>query len=493
MSANSGKTKQEDDDVTLAAQTLIDFNASDCMETETDEEIEEEEIEEDDLFDDPRLLSQMEEFVEEAPIPKAKKKRSGKQASTTSDPKPKKARKNAAEPRRFSFSVTITLTGEDLDRDVYAPLLEDFVKTNTEKAIVSFERGDVEQRLHAQCLMVAVTTSAPKFKLAIEKALFDKGSRPTNLSICLKQLTGKGMHCVQGLVGYCRKSKDQPEYLEICHNISETDKDNGDLLYILHGRSDRSKTKVELNAANLMTKMEVFLKYKTSNIVRHTRDPLCLLLKMLKTGHYILKPSWVYDKGGLDLARFHSLWKSTVQPDLLEVKDIVKIMFPRAFFGGNDKDDSDEDTNFTYEACSSGLRHDSQSHDKRHRSRYFDPKLRTLNRTVAGSRFQDTLNEFRGKRAQQILSTCLSTFEEDMENHGEMKDYFDPLFSDEVYKCFRVQEKVSHEDSMKMLDHVLSDVHMTPGNEFKDQDDFVSLLPAKMLHLLMSDSESESD
>jgi hypothetical protein len=32
------------------------------------------------------------------------------------------------------------------------------------------------------------------------------------------------------------------------------------------------------------------------------------------------------------------------------------------------------------------------------------------------------------------------------------------LFSDEVYKCFRVQEKVSHEDSMKMLDHVLSDV-----------------------------------
>ena len=169
--------------MTLASQTLVDL-ASDCM--ETDEEIEEEEIEEDELFDESRLMSQMDEFVEEAPIPKDKKKRSSKQVSTTSDPQPKKARKNAAEPRRFSFSVTITLTGEDLDRDVYAPLLEDFVKTNTEKAIVSFERGDVEQRLHAQCLMVAVTTSTPKFKLAIEKALFEKGSRPTNLSICLK-------------------------------------------------------------------------------------------------------------------------------------------------------------------------------------------------------------------------------------------------------------------------------------------------------------------
>ena len=68
-------------------------------------------------------------------------------------------------------------------------------------------------------------------------------------------------------MGYCRKSKDQSEYLEICHNISQTDKDNGDLLYILHDRSDASKTKVELNVANIMTKMEVLLKYKTKNIV----------------------------------------------------------------------------------------------------------------------------------------------------------------------------------------------------------------------------------
>jgi hypothetical protein len=80
-----------------------------------------------------------------------------------------------------------------------------------------------------------------------------------------------------------------------------------------------------------------------------------------------------------------------------------------------------------------------------------------------------------------------------MEEHGEMKDYFDPLFSDEVYKCFRVKENVSHEDSMKMLDHVLTDVHMTTVNEFTGQDDFVSLLPSKMLHLLMSDNDSDSD
>ena len=59
----------------------------------------------------------------------------------------------------FQLSVTITLTGEDLDRDRFASLLEEFVKNNTEKSIVVFERGEVEGHLHAQCLMIAITTT----------------------------------------------------------------------------------------------------------------------------------------------------------------------------------------------------------------------------------------------------------------------------------------------------------------------------------------------
>jgi hypothetical protein len=86
-----------------------------------------------------------------------------------------------------------------------------------------------------------------------------------------------------------------------------------------------------------------------------------MVVTMLRTGHYALKPSWVYEKGDLDLSRFHSLWRSTVQPDLLEVKDIVNIMFPRAFFRGDENAESDEDTNFTYASCSSALRNDSHS------------------------------------------------------------------------------------------------------------------------------------
>jgi hypothetical protein len=119
---------------------------------ETDEE--EEEIEEEELFDEPRLMSHLDDFVEEVLPPKPKKKRSSRQVSTTTGPQPKKARKNTVEPRWFSFSVTIPLTGEDLDRDVFAPLLEDFVKNNTET--FSFE-GDRLVRAWRRRAKVAYT------------------------------------------------------------------------------------------------------------------------------------------------------------------------------------------------------------------------------------------------------------------------------------------------------------------------------------------------
>ena len=102
------ENKQEDEDISQASQTLLDLYASDCMETDEEDE----EIGEDDVFDESRLIGQLDEFVEEA-VPPPKKKRSSRQASSTTAPQPKKARKNAAEPRRFSFSVTITLTDED--------------------------------------------------------------------------------------------------------------------------------------------------------------------------------------------------------------------------------------------------------------------------------------------------------------------------------------------------------------------------------------------
>ena len=80
-----------------------------------------------------------EDQVEDTPIPR---KRKQDKSSTSS----KRPRKNAALPRRFEFSVTIVLKGEDIDADRVEPLLDDFIKKHTERAIVCFERGDVEMR-----------------------------------------------------------------------------------------------------------------------------------------------------------------------------------------------------------------------------------------------------------------------------------------------------------------------------------------------------------
>ncbi len=332
--------------------------------------------------------------------------------------------------------MTIVLKGEDIDAERVESLLDVFIKKHTERVIVCFERGSIEEYLHVQACMVVITTTPQQFKLQIERALgYEKGSRPVNLSICLRQLTGKGLQTVQGLVGYCRKAKDAVDFREITHKITDQDKTEGDLLFILHGRTESSKTKVSLTGRNIISKMLVFLKYKTKTILCHTRDPLCLLLKMvsvsvfvsscvcvhrdthrhvhtqMRTGHYELPPTWVHEREGLDLVRFNSLWKSNVLPEDLQVQEIVNIMFPRAHFGGDDTDSTDEDTNLTQASSSSGLRDDTHSNEKRHRARYFNKTDNKVKGVTDAARFQDGLNEFKGQRSCKILSQALISFD----------------------------------------------------------------------------------
>ncbi len=260
MSSSSSSSEEGDDEM----EEVDSDEGGGSQAEETDVEEEEVDVREDQ--------------VEDAPVPTTGKRRASS-VKTASSKKPR----NAAIPRRFEFSVTIVLKGEDIDAERVEPLLDDFIKQHTERAIVCFERGDVEQHLHVQACMVVITTTPQQFKLQIERALgYEKGSRPVNLSICLRQLTGKGLHTVQGLVGYCRKAKDAVDFREITHHITDQDKAAGDLLFILHGKAETSKTKVSLTGRNIISKMLVFLKYKTKTILRHTRDPLCLLLKMVR-------------------------------------------------------------------------------------------------------------------------------------------------------------------------------------------------------------------
>jgi hypothetical protein len=193
------------------------------------------------------------------------------------------------------------------------------------------------------------------------------------------------------------------------------------------------------------------------------------------TGHYELPPTWVHERGGLDLVRFNSLWKSNVLPEDLQVQDIVNIMFPRAHFGGDDTDSTDEDTNFTQASSSSGLRDDTHSNDKRHRARYFNKTDNKVKHVTDAARFQDGLNEFKGQRARKILSETLISFDS-VDEYDEFKDYTDPVFSDDIFGIFTSKDNLK--ERMIALDEIMVDVECDRElyvPEFTKGDEYVSL------------------
>jgi hypothetical protein len=197
----------------------------------------------------------------------------------------------------------------------------------------------------------------------------------------------------------------------------------------------------------------------------------------MRTGHYELPPTWVHERGGLDLVRFNSLWKSNVLPEDLQVQDIVNIMFPRAHFGGDDADSTDEDTNFTQASSSSGLRDDTHSNDKRHWVRYFNKMDKEIKRVTDAARFQDDLNEFKGQRVRKILSEELISFD-DVNEYDKFKDYTDPVFSDDIFNVFKAKDNT--DERMTTLHNIMIDMQEDRSSNFTNQNDFISLAGSRI-------------
>jgi hypothetical protein len=214
----------------------------------------------------------------------------------------------------------------------------------------------------------------------------------------------------------------------------------------------------------------------------------------MRTGHYELPPTWVHERGGLDLVRFNSLWKSNVLPEDLQVQDIVNIMFPRAHFGGDEADSTDEDTNFTQASSSSGLRDDTHSNDKRHRARYFNKTDNKVKRVTDAARFQDGLNEFKGQRARKILPEALISFDS-VDEYDEFKEYTDPVFSDDIFKVFNGKDNT--DERMTVLDDIMLDIEtdrVAYLTDFAHQDDFISLASSRInIENLTDDDRGDDD
>ncbi len=109
-----------------------------------------------------------------------------------------------------------------------------------------------------------------------------------------------------------------------------------------------------------------------------------------------------------------------------------------------------------------------------------------------GVRFQDDFNEFKGKKTRKILSDNLKGFDED--EYYEIKDYSDPVFSDDIFGIFTSKDNL--EARMLALDEIMVDIERDRElyvPEFTKGDDFVSLVSSRIKIDNMIDTVQESD
>jgi len=387
----------------------------------------------------------------------------------------------------YEFSVTIGLDGEDLDVVRVGPLIAEYLDRNATQAFLTSERGEIEKHLHLQGVVVITTTSPQAFKKSLISVMkFPDNETPHNLKISLKQLTHKGLHTITGIVGYARKEKNEAHYSEIVvKNISDEMMEEGDLMYLLHGKIQNNKKRVSLCQYNLINKMLVFLKYKCDNLVAYSHDPLSLIVKMVNSGHYELESKWIADRSGLGLNRLKALWRANVAPEDVTEEDIRKIMFPRDSLsdhscGGRDGlgpqraglfGDSDDDI------------------DRQTFTRYFDYQ-NVLKRVHKGDKkegrvhaastykFHTALNNWRAQRLSVRVTNLVNTFDE--ESYEHMGD------NDMIYFSMMTRDTHAHVEMVtEEVDSVLSNlkawreggtVEDDTVGVFDDKRDFVSLL-----------------
>ena len=382
--------------------------------------------------------------------------------------------------KRFEFSVTIVLKGGDFPVDQVEPRLHNFLQGNSERVLLTCERGEVEKNLHLQGLIVVATTSPVAFKRQLSSAMFPEGV-PSDLSISLKKLTHRGLHTVDGIVGYSLKDSNEPHFREVlCINVSDEVKDAGKLQYILHGKIGVSKNRVALNQNNIINKMMLYLKYKTANMVEFSADPFNLLLRMMNSGHYMLESKWIYCKDGLSLSRLKALWKANIFPEDLDKYDLMRIMFPR-------------DTDLAEGSCThlkpqrAGLFDtEADGFSRSEFSRYYDYDQKLLSPGVrrdcanvplripgpASLDFKDALSSVRFDRQMQKLHQSARALREDT---SFLEEDFNLVASAQTQFSARLDVL---DETLGRAEALLRGEPVQTGNPFNDGDDLVPIASA---------------
>lgn len=187
-----------------------------------------------------------------------------------------------------------------------------FLQQHTAAGLFAYERGGEYGHGHAQGVVKMYATCPQTVNRQLKQALHWTGR--TDVSVCVKKLTGRCLHTYTGMLGYCLKDEHSLHFRVHRHNVTNAELDEGRDLYLKYGAGNLSK-RTQLTPSNIFTKAQVYYSLHARDD-RNTVAIQQLLLEMLQTGKYFPSATWVipFQGHGMDHARAQALWRMYKAP-----------------------------------------------------------------------------------------------------------------------------------------------------------------------------------
>lgn len=224
----------------------------------------------------------------------------------------------------------ITASNQDLDIDKDEAPLEAWLKANCQKYYFAVERGGVLSQLHWQGVVRLVISCSQVLTKRLKEDVGFNSPDVVDHKVMSRELTGKGLHTWEGLIGYCSKDLGLMPCKVLQEGISDDDLKVGRELPVHYGASEEMKNRVVLTSHNIFTRAAMFHKFMS-------RHPLGAsfaqtMVEMHRTGKYIPDAKWLIPTAGRGMvaARAEAAWMMFLQPDMVTRSDINLVYFQEA-------------------------------------------------------------------------------------------------------------------------------------------------------------------
>lgn len=228
----------------------------------------------------------------------------------------------------YEFSVTLSCNGEHVNPQKMGEFVE-WMKTtdHVRTAYAALEVGGAEGHRHVQAFIEAFTTNTRAIKAQCKTDL--PWLREQGWSLCFRALNNQGLHTRHGIVGYCRKEKNQLHFEQlVCRNLTEQDLIRADREYVLYGSPDRFKKRITLKPTNILPRAEMYLLTSGRPHDRHRPTLHGVVTSMLHTGNYKLGMEWgMANHGTAHQTRINLCLKSHIDPCGMSLAEVQHVLY----------------------------------------------------------------------------------------------------------------------------------------------------------------------